>query len=63
MSSQDKLSINQKLEQLRAEVEWFSGDSFDLSKALENYKAARDLAGEIEKDLETLKNNVLYINK
>lgn len=51
-------SLNQKIEKLDAEVEWFYSDKFKLEEATEKYKEAVKLAKEIEKDLQTLKNDI-----
>lgn len=56
--SENKKSLNQKIEQLDAEVEWFYSEDFKLEEAAEKYKASVKLAKEIEKDLETLKNEI-----
>ena len=54
----DKLSLNQKIEKLDAEVEWFYSDEFKLEKATTKYKEAVKLAKEIENDLNKLKNEI-----
>lgn len=51
-------SINQKITELDHQIEWFYSDDFTLDQALEKYKAANELAGEIEHDLFELKNQV-----
>ena len=51
-------SIEQKIAQLDASVEWFYGDEFNLDEALPKYQAAAALATSIEKDLTELKNKV-----
>lgn len=57
-ATDQSLSIEQKIAQLDASVEWFYGDDFNLDEALPNYQAAADLANSIEKDLTELKNKV-----
>lgn len=54
----EKLSLNQKIEKLDGEVEWFYSDDFKLEEAVDKYKAATKLAKEIEKDLAELKNEI-----
>lgn len=54
----EKKSLNQKIEQLDAEVEWFYSDEFKLEEAVERYKKAVKLAKEVEKDLGELKNEI-----
>ena len=54
----EKMSLNQKIEKLDAEVEWFYSDEFKLEEATAKYKGAVELAKEIEKDLSNLKNEI-----
>lgn len=54
----EKLSLNQKIEKLDSEVEWFYSDEFKLEEATERYKNAVKLAQEIEVDLNGLKNEI-----
>ncbi|MBQ3410089.1 exodeoxyribonuclease VII small subunit [Candidatus Saccharibacteria bacterium] len=58
-----KESINDKISRLNTQVEWFYGDDFALDEAGEKYKAAIELAKEIEKDLDELKNEIEVISK
>lgn len=51
-------SINQKIADLDAAVEWFYGDDFSLDEALAKYQSAASLAKEVEDDLARLKNQV-----
>ncbi|MBR3131374.1 exodeoxyribonuclease VII small subunit [Candidatus Saccharibacteria bacterium] len=57
------MSINDKITKLNTEVQWFYSDDFSLDEAEARYKDAVKLAKEIEKDLDTLKNNIKVINK
>lgn len=52
------MSLNQKIEQLDGQVEWFYSDEFKLEEATMRYKDAVKLAKEIEKDLSELKNEI-----
>ena len=54
----EKPSLNQKIEKLDGQVEWFYSDEFKLEEATDKYKAAVKLAKEIEKDLNELKNEI-----
>ena len=58
-----KLTLNQKINQLNNQVEWFYGDDFSLDQATAKYQAATKLAKEIENDLEHLKNQITLIDK
>lgn len=51
-------TLNQKIEKLNKEVEWFYSDDFKLDEAISRYEEATKLANEIEKDLGELKNKV-----
>ena len=42
-------------------VAWFESDEFELELAIEKYKVAEQLAGEIEKDLSELKNEITVL--
>lgn len=59
----DKRSLNQKIEELDAKVEWFYSDDFKLDEAVAKYKEALALSHEVEKDLEELKNEIEIIDK
>ena len=57
------MSLNQKIEKLDNEVEWFYSDDFKLEQAVEKYKEATKLAKEIEKDLNGLKNEIEVLSE
>lgn len=59
----EKLSLNQKIANLDAEVEWFYSDDFKLEEAVDKYKKAAKLAKDIEKDLDELKNEIEVLGK
>ena len=61
--SDNKLSLNQKIEQLDSQVEWFYSDEFKLDEATDKYKQAVTLAKEIEKDLTELKNEIEVLSE
>jgi oligoendopeptidase F len=56
-------NINEKIDDLKAGVEWFYSDDFKLEEASEKYKGLTDLAKEIEKDLAELKNEIKVISE
>ncbi len=60
MSKNDK-TIQQKMNQLSELVAWFESDEFELETAIEKYKTAEALAGEIETDLSQLKNEITVL--
>lgn len=58
-----KKSVGTKIEQLNQNLEWFYGDEFKLEEAANKYQEAAELAKDIEKELETLKNQIEVISK
>lgn len=56
-------TISNKIEDLKAGVEWFYSDDFKLEEASEKYKSLTALAKEIEKDLSELKNEIKVIEE
>ena len=61
--TESKKSLNQKIADLDAQVEWFYSDDFELEKATERYKEALTLAKEIERDLKSLKNEIEILSE
>ena len=59
----EKQSLNQKIEKLDGQVEWFYSDEFKLEEAVDKYKEAVGLVKEIEKDLENLKNEIEVLSE
>ncbi len=59
----EKMSLNQKIEKLDAEVEWFYSDEFKLEDAVAKYKEAVKLANDIKDDLENLKNEIEILSE
>ena len=57
------MSINDKITKLNTTTQWFYSDDFNLDEAEAKYKDAVNLAKEIEKDLDELKNRIKIINK
>ena len=55
--------ISTKIDELKAGVEWFYSDEFELDKAAAKYKDLTVLAKDIEKDLAELKNEVKVIDE
>ena len=56
-------TINEKINDLKAGVDWFYSDDFNLSEATEKYKALTSLAKEIQQDLDNLKNDIKVIEE
>ena len=51
-------NLNEKIQLLEQETEWFYSDDFKLENAAKKFKAATALAKEIESDLDNLKNEI-----
>ena len=58
-----KKTLNQKIEELDKQVEWFYSDEFKLEDAISNYKKATELAKEVEADLKELKNEIEVLSE
>lgn len=56
------LTINQRIEKLNQQIEWFYGDDFNLDQATTKYREAASSAREIEQSLDELKNQVEIID-
>lgn len=61
--SENNKTINQKMDELNENVEWFYSDDFSLEKATEKYELATKLAKEIEVDLNELKNKIQILKE
>ncbi|MBR3236625.1 exodeoxyribonuclease VII small subunit [Candidatus Saccharibacteria bacterium] len=61
--SESKNNLNQRIEELDKQVEWFYSDDFKLEEAVGRYKEATKLAKEIEKDLSELKNEIEVLSE
>ena len=55
--------ISTKIDELKAGVEWFYSDEFELDQAALKYKDLTVLAKDIEKDLAELKNEIKVIDE
>lgn len=62
MSEKSK-TIEQKMDELRAQVAWFDGDEFVLEEAIDRFARAEKLAAEIETDLMSFKNSITVIKR
>ena len=56
--SKPKITLNEKIEKLDKEVEWFYSEDFKLEEATDKYKAAIKIAQDIEKDLCNLRTEI-----
>ena len=56
-------TINQKIKDLDEKTSWFYSDEFTLDKSTEKYQEAIDLAKDIKKDLEGLKNEIEVLSE
>lgn len=51
-------TLNQKIDDLNGQIEWFYSDDFKLEEATGKYKKTVELAKEIDTDLDELKNEI-----
>lgn len=58
-----KKTIQEKIDDLDGLVAWFQGDDFQLEEAAATLKKAAALAGDIEKDLKTIENEIVDVKK
>lgn len=63
MSVKLNQTIEERLQKLDEKVRWFEGEDFELEKAVERFKEAEGLADEIEKDLTSLKNEIIVLKQ
>lgn len=63
MTKNNDITIQEKIAKLDTLVAWFDSDEFSLETALDKFKAAEVLAGEIEKDLDSLKNDIQVVKQ
>ncbi len=61
--SQNKPTVEEKIQQLEAQVAWFDSDEFTIEQALAQYQAAQKLATEITDELEQLTNEITIVNQ
>jgi len=59
----DKKTIQDKIDNLDKLVSWFQGDDFQLEEAAATLKEAAKLATDIEKDLKTIGNEIVDVKK
>ena len=57
------VTINDKINKLNENVEWFYGEDFSLDDATSKYEDSIKLAKEIEKDLNELKNKITVLSE
>lgn len=63
MSKNKTDSIDHKLRQLDELVAWFQGDEFQLELAADKLKDAKRLADDIERDLESVENEISIVKQ
>ena len=56
-------SIQEKTAELNELVAWFDSEEFVLETALDKFKQAEKLAAEIEKDLQTVQNEIRVVKE
>ena len=61
--TKNNTTIHEKITQLDELVAWFDSDEFTLETAIDKFKTAELLASEIEKDLNSLKNDIQVVKQ
>ena len=56
-------TLNQKIEELEKSTDWFYSDEFNLDEAVQKYKSAIKLAKNLQKDLDTLQNEIEILSE
>lgn len=62
MSGKNK-TIQEKMDELTAQIAWFNSDEFSLEEAIDRFKAAQTLSDEIEKELGAFKNEITVLKQ
>lgn len=62
MTKNDK-TIQEKMADLGGLVAWFDSDDFAIEAAIDKFREAEKLAGDIEHDLKTLKNDIEVVKQ
>ena len=63
MSGKSNTSIRDQLEQLEALTAWFESENFTLEEAMDKFREAEKLAGEIEKELNNFRHAITVLKK
>ena len=56
--SDNKKSINQKIDELDKNMEWFYSDDFNLDVAVEKFEETLKMAKDVDEDLTKMKNKI-----
>lgn len=56
-------TINTRIAELDTLVDWFNSEEFELEEAIDKFKEAEKLAGDIEHDLASLKNEITVLKR
>ena len=54
----DNKTLNDKINDLEQQINWFYSDDFELEEATKKYKSAIKLARELQRDLDDLQNEI-----
>lgn len=56
--SDNKKNINQKINELDKNMEWFYSDEFNLDVAVEKFEETLKMAKDVDEDLKKMKNKI-----
>ena len=59
----EEKTISQKMTELDKNTDWFYSEDFNLDEAMKKYKEAVEVAKELQKDLDELKNEVEVLSQ
>ena len=59
----EEKTISQKMAELDKNTDWFYSEDFNLDEAVKKYKEAIEVAKELQKDLDELKNEVEVLSQ
>lgn len=61
--SKSELTVQEKMAKLDELLSWFNSDDFALEQATAKLREAKSLAGDIEKSLTTLENEITIVKQ
>jgi exonuclease VII small subunit len=63
MSQKEAKPINKQLAELKAKIDWFYGEDFNLDDAIARYEEVVKLSQQLDKQLGELKNKVEVLSR
>lgn len=63
MSPKPTKSVEEKIKDLEAMIAWFDSDEFAIEASIDKYNQAKDLAQQIQQDIDQFTNEINVINQ